>query len=469
MKKTGFFLVVIVALASFMVLTASQKSEAVPSFARQLKKPCTACHTIWPELNAYGRQFKVKAYTDASPDWGTIHKDRLDLFTVFPLSVHILYRPYQMDSDGTAMGPKGPVNNTELQNAHIILAGRIYKYAGIFTQTSGAKAMKWGIFKLGFWHPIAGNPVQILFFRGLATSSDPFASLGGWDRNFNSTDAAIPWVLAKGWTGGIWGGDNYGIALDGFLHLPISTSGSLYWDLTGLRSGAPETDADLLGNADLSEIPSNPFTGGTPTGTVDNTQQPVGGYARLAWDQKLSNGWVTFGGMLYSAPTDVENPTTGTFGRTRIVREYIDASTELDYGMHSMVLGRAIYGHGEESGLTPFGAVAGSGLGPGDKRRFDGGAVEASYWYDRTYGVVGGYNFVSNHDVQAADWDPAGRQGSWYASVNYLPMLNVKVQLEYAETLTDYVAGNSLTDGNGHASPSNETDHLYRALINFAF
>ncbi|MGD1075338.1 MAG: hypothetical protein ABR903_04580, partial [Thermodesulfovibrionales bacterium] len=71
-------------LAIFLVTALlPQKSQAVPSFARQIQKPCTACHTVWPNLNQYGRQFKVKAYTDVSPDWQMINKDRLNLLYVF--------------------------------------------------------------------------------------------------------------------------------------------------------------------------------------------------------------------------------------------------------------------------------------------------------------------------------------------------------------------------------------------------
>src|SRR5512143_3739398 len=49
--------IVAVALLSFA------SAFAVPSFSRQIGQPCSACHTHFPELNSFGRQFKLGGYT----------------------------------------------------------------------------------------------------------------------------------------------------------------------------------------------------------------------------------------------------------------------------------------------------------------------------------------------------------------------------------------------------------------------
>lgn len=41
----------------------STAAQAVPSFARQTGVPCSACHTVFPELTAFGRAFKLNGYT----------------------------------------------------------------------------------------------------------------------------------------------------------------------------------------------------------------------------------------------------------------------------------------------------------------------------------------------------------------------------------------------------------------------
>ena len=39
-------------------------ASAVPSFARQTGQPCATCHNgAFPQLTAYGRQFKLNGYT----------------------------------------------------------------------------------------------------------------------------------------------------------------------------------------------------------------------------------------------------------------------------------------------------------------------------------------------------------------------------------------------------------------------
>src|SRR6267143_4984819 len=55
------------ALLVFTVMAFPRIASAVPSFARQTGMPCSQCHTLsfGPALTAYGRQFKLNAYS-----WG---------------------------------------------------------------------------------------------------------------------------------------------------------------------------------------------------------------------------------------------------------------------------------------------------------------------------------------------------------------------------------------------------------------
>jgi len=50
----------------FLILLAAMiapSAHAVPSFARQTGMTCEACHTVYPELNHFGRMFKANGYT----------------------------------------------------------------------------------------------------------------------------------------------------------------------------------------------------------------------------------------------------------------------------------------------------------------------------------------------------------------------------------------------------------------------
>lgn len=44
---------------------AAELTKAVPSFSRQNELPCSNCHTQWPQLNDYGREFKESGYNIA--------------------------------------------------------------------------------------------------------------------------------------------------------------------------------------------------------------------------------------------------------------------------------------------------------------------------------------------------------------------------------------------------------------------
>ena len=45
-----------------LYLCLASPSWAVPSFARQTGLACAACHTVFPELTPFGREFKLNGY-----------------------------------------------------------------------------------------------------------------------------------------------------------------------------------------------------------------------------------------------------------------------------------------------------------------------------------------------------------------------------------------------------------------------
>jgi hypothetical protein len=60
-NSTTVFVATLIAIAGG--LFASSSAYAIPSFTRQTGMPCTGCHTVFPELNSFGRQFKLRGYT----------------------------------------------------------------------------------------------------------------------------------------------------------------------------------------------------------------------------------------------------------------------------------------------------------------------------------------------------------------------------------------------------------------------
>ena len=81
-----FTTILCVVLGIFVVLS---ESYAIPAFSRKYKIGCNTCHTVYPQLNEFGRDFKNNGYR--TPDEvGTV--DTLDFwskgFDQLPLTVH---------------------------------------------------------------------------------------------------------------------------------------------------------------------------------------------------------------------------------------------------------------------------------------------------------------------------------------------------------------------------------------------
>jgi len=45
-----------------LMMTRLKKAAMIPAFARKYSLPCSACHTTWPELNAFGQRFRDNGY-----------------------------------------------------------------------------------------------------------------------------------------------------------------------------------------------------------------------------------------------------------------------------------------------------------------------------------------------------------------------------------------------------------------------
>lgn len=422
------------------------ESQAVPSFARQIQKPCTACHTIWPNLNQYGRQFKVKAYTDVSPDWQMITKDRLNLLYVFPVSARAIFFPYTKEQNGV----EGiNTNSTSLDSVALFIGSRVFDYAGVFGSAEWSHDddnFHLPTLKIAFQYPLGGgtstsesgtvsqgSTIGLVAFKGLSSAADPFNSLGGRDRSLTWGDESLPMILTKGWTFNFSDEGNVGLVAHGYF-----LGNRLYAAVGALRGGRSEdvSGGNLL-NADAG------------TGVAEN--DPFDGYFRLAWDQKLPNGAVTFGGAYYSGTQRVisSSSSISTPFDSNVRRAYIDASLEQNFEEDHLFELQALYGYGKEKNV----------FGGGEERKFDGFFVEGSYFYQRTVGLVAAFNNINVKNVSASDITGDQRKGNaWLISLNYLPWLNTKIALQYVNTKTKFAGGEP-----------DQTDKIFRVVLDVVF
>jgi hypothetical protein len=124
-------------VAASLAIFCAQAAYAVPSYSRQTGLPCASCHYAPPELNAFGRKFKLEGYTFATKaevsDDKKDHNSALHLLEAFPLSV-------VLDTSFTSTKAPQPATqngNFEFpQDASLFLAGAWAEHVGSFVQVT---------------------------------------------------------------------------------------------------------------------------------------------------------------------------------------------------------------------------------------------------------------------------------------------------------------------------------------------
>ena len=107
----------------------SPLADAVPSMARQTGMPCAACHTVFPELTPFGRQFKLRGYAMNAPKG-----DVASILDKVPLSALLQVSRTSTKSVGTA----GATQESFPRDRETIVQAAGLYYGGKITDKSGA-------------------------------------------------------------------------------------------------------------------------------------------------------------------------------------------------------------------------------------------------------------------------------------------------------------------------------------------
>lgn len=119
-------------LATLALVTgvfATQTAQAVPSMARQTGYECGKCHTVFPELTPFGRQFKLGAFAMSSDKW-----DAKPLLERIPVSAALLAS--QTNTSDTNAGGTTPEDFPK--DRKIVAETAALYYGGKITDNSGA-------------------------------------------------------------------------------------------------------------------------------------------------------------------------------------------------------------------------------------------------------------------------------------------------------------------------------------------
>jgi hypothetical protein len=119
-----------------------QEAIAVPSFARQTGLPCSSCHTIFPELNSFGRTFKMNGYTLTGIKQveakNTSAASGLQFNQIPPLSAMLQVTATSVKADPATPGPR--TNLALPDQLSFFFAGEISPHMGSFIQITMAPA-----------------------------------------------------------------------------------------------------------------------------------------------------------------------------------------------------------------------------------------------------------------------------------------------------------------------------------------
>jgi hypothetical protein len=290
----------------------------IPSFSRQTKLPCAACHYQFPELTPFGRLFKLNGYTltglvpiSSSDTTGNV---TLALAPIPPASAMVVASVTRL-----ARAKAGTQNNTAQfpQQASLFFGGQIAPKVGAFTQftytqASGSIGMDNIDLRFATHTTFASHDLLAgITLHNNPTVQDVWNTVPAWGYPFMSS-AVAPSVVAS-------------TLIDGALATQVVGLGAyslydnmLYTELTAYRS-APQGTADALDSTAV----------GTTNGVIP--------YWRVALQHQTTSTYLMLGTYGFSANLYPQGVTGATNRFTDIAA---DAQIERLIGT-TTVIGRA--------------------------------------------------------------------------------------------------------------------------------
>jgi len=393
------------AIGFLLLFTQVPTSYAVPSFARQTGLQCSGCHTAYPQLNAFGRQFKMQGYTLAGGEMNKISDGGFSPLATAPISMMIQATVSKLDK-----APDSDTDDTQVQlpaQLSLFYAGRVSNKIGAFVQITAeegesfsqdntdlryADQTQWADKPLAYGVTLNNSPTVQDPWNSTPTWSFPWFEAG---YGYSSPDTLI----------GSLGGSVAGLTAYGFWDNHIYSEVGLY--------KASNTGGDLSASAIDNTAPYWRFAYASDGGSV-NWMVGVFGLAGDVYDPAENTSGVNDTGIDTQWQWLLDNSKTLT----------VDASF-----IHEA------QPHGEELNNT---------------------MVNATWYLDTTWGFTVGYRgtLSSSHAFAPDDdyrWSEVGDldSDSLQLQLNYMPWLNARFALQY----TAYSKLNGSTD---NASDNNQ-------------
>lgn len=416
----------------------------VPSFSRQTKLACSACHYQFPQLTPFGRMFKLNGYTLTSlPTIGqpgdTTGTESLKLASIPPVAAMIV-------TGFTHTGSARPGAQNESvsfpQQLSLFLAGQITPSVGIFTQfTYAAVDGSIGIDNVDLRWAKHATLADKDFLVGVTLHNNPtvqdvWNTAPAWSFPFMSSDAAPSPAAATLIDGGL----GQQVAGLGVYSLYDNT---LYTELTAYRS-APQGTEQPLGEG------------------AANVTKGVIPY----WRVGLQHAWPSTYGMIGTYGFAARLYPQGVSGPTN---DYTDAALDAQLEHHvgnATWIGRAAYIH-ESQTLSAF-TAAEPAQAENLHETLSTFRTNVTFEPSLRYALTGGY-FQTTGTSDAVLFGPAPVTGSRTGSPNSRgvigefainPWQNTRLGLQYV-AYTLFNGSSTNYDSSRRKAADNNTLFLY--------
>ena len=449
-------------LLAASVLLSPITARALPRFARQMDMQCTACHTDFPVLGQYGRQFKLLGYTLAAEqpaqDSGSAAPVApTDAAQTWLPPVAVMLQPSFTHTEAPQVGGAAPGfsdnNNFAVSQLSVFYAGRLFgPYAtevfgkgvggflnkfGIFSQTTydgAAKAWSWDNTELRFADTATIGEQDLIYgvyANNNPSMQDPWNSTPAWGYPFSGSHLApgpaASTLIEGGLAQQVVGVGAYSMVAD-----------TVYLDLGGYRSLSAHSLQSL---------------GADPGGDQLTGLSP---YWRIAVEKPVGDGRLEVGALGFTADTyPGRDNSQGGDRRSDFVSAGRGDLTAMLEWINERENWSASYALGNtanpQDSLSDFKATV-------------------DYLYDKTYGLSAQYFTINGSaDTGLYTDSPSGSPASngFVFQLNYLPFnkgggpafwprSNVKFSLQYT-VYNKFDGARTNYDGAGSNARGNNT------------
>jgi hypothetical protein len=435
------------------LIIVKPEARAVPSYSRQTGLPCASCHFTPPELNAFGRKFKLDGYVFTTKpeitDEKKGHNAALKLLEAFPLSVVF---------DTSFTSTKSPQPSTQNgsfqfpQDVSLFLAGAWGSHVGSFAQVTYTETnnhFSWDNTDLRYAnkdHELFGKSLTYgVTFNNNPTVEDLWNSTPAWGFPFTASNVS-PTPNAK-----------------------AIINGALSQDVAGLGGYAMWNEHLYIGGTVYRSQHLNGTEPNSGAGFGFNIRG-MAPYWRVAWETSTKNNNLeigTYGMHTKTSPNAITGPTDShtdwafDFQFDRTIPQFKNdvLSFRGTYIRENSSLGATV-------ALTPSGAAQ-----PGHHLNTVQGNVEYHYG-TRLSGTVGLFNVSGTSDPllypQAAVFGSANgspHSNGYILNLSWWPEQNIDLAVQYTGYWRFNGAGTNYDGAGRNASGNNAVFLLGRFVF----